>query len=90
MKVKSEDFFRILSAVINEERKKQKMTQIDLACKASLNRAYISEIERGKRNPTINVLLQISEALSISMSALMLRVEFILKIDKIPTSIGSE
>ena len=76
MKVKSEEFFMTLSEVIYEERKKQKMTQTELAIKSGLNRTYISDIERGKGNPTLNVLLQISEALSISLSVLMLKVEF--------------
>lgn len=76
MIVNSEKFFMALSEVIYEERKKQKMTQCELAEKSGLNRTYISDIERGKRNPTLNVLLQIADAFCISLSVLILRVEF--------------
>lgn len=76
MKVKSEKFFMALSKVIYQERKKQKLTQAELAKKSGLNRTYVSDIERGKVNPTLNVLLQISEALSLSPAVLMLKVEF--------------
>lgn len=75
MKVKVEEFLVILSEVISKERKKLNMTQTELALKSGLNRTYISDIECGKRNPTLNVLLQISEALGLSLSVLMLKVE---------------
>lgn len=76
MKVKSEKFFITLSEVICQERKKKGWTQQELALRAGLDRSYVSDIERGKRNPTINVLLQLSEAFNLSLSVLMLRVEF--------------
>lgn len=76
MKVKREKFLMTLSKVIYQERKKQKLTQTELADKSGINRTYVSDIERGKVNPTLMVLLQIAEALSLSLSVLLLKVEF--------------
>lgn len=79
MKTTREEFLKVLSQVICDERKSKEWTQEELSLKAGLDRSYISDIERGKRNPTLNALLQIAEGLSLPLSVLMLKVEFILE-----------
>jgi transcriptional regulator with XRE-family HTH domain len=53
-------------------RRLRNMSQDDLAYEAHSERAYISNIERGKANPTIDVLDRISKALSIEPYILLL------------------
>lgn len=46
------------------------MTQIALADALHVDRAYVSALERGLRNPTVVTLYRISEALDVSFSKL--------------------
>lgn len=48
---------------ISNERKKKSISQEQLAELSETHRTYISEIENGKRNPTITVLWKILMAL---------------------------
>lgn len=52
-------------------RLKKKMSQVDLATALGVDRAYISNIENGRMNPTLSTLEKIAGALSISMSELV-------------------
>ena len=49
----------------------KKLSQGDLAKKLSVDRAYISNIENGRMNPTLSTLEKISKALGISSSELL-------------------
>ncbi len=46
------------------------MTQIALADALHVDRAYVSALERGLRNPTVVTLYRIAEALGVPFSAL--------------------
>jgi len=48
-----------------ELRKKQGLTQEELADKAEVERSYMGAIERGERNPTLVKVFQLSRALGI-------------------------
>jgi len=48
-----------------EQRKKQKLTQEELADKAGIERSYMGAIERGERNPTLKKVFSISNALKV-------------------------
>lgn len=50
---------------IREIRLSKKMTQEDLAYLAHLDYSYINQIENGKRNPTVQILEQISKVLKV-------------------------
>ena len=52
-------------------RTKKKMTQGDLATALSVDRAYISNIENGRMNPTLSTLEKTANALGISSSELL-------------------
>ena len=45
-------------------------SQEDLALEADVNKNYLSDLERGMRNPTVKVLEKIAQALSISLEEL--------------------
>ena len=52
-------------------RKKQRLSQLDLALIAEVNKNYISDLERGRRNPSLMILSRIANAFKIDMSALL-------------------
>ena len=56
-------------------RKKMGLSQLDLALEAGINRNYLSDLERGMRNPTLSVLNKLAKALKINLSTLLLGIE---------------
>lgn len=52
-------------------RLKKDMSQVDFATALNVDRAYISNIENGRMNPTLSTLEKISNALGISSSELL-------------------
>jgi transcriptional regulator with XRE-family HTH domain len=52
---------------IQELRKKQKLSQEQVAERAGINSNYVSRIERGMENPTLDMLLKISESLHVGI-----------------------
>lgn len=51
-------------------RMQKKWSQEDLAFEADINKNYISDLERGTRNPTIKVAEKIAKALGITLAEL--------------------
>ena len=51
-------------------RKQKRMSQLDLALESGINRNYLSDLEKGRRNPTVLVLNKIAIALNIDLSNL--------------------
>ena len=47
-----------------------KWSQEDLALEAGVNKNYLSDLERGERNPTVKVLEKIAKALDVDLSTL--------------------
>lgn len=52
-------------------RKRKKLTQEDLAGSAEIDRSYLSEIENGHKNVSVQTLKKIAEALGVKMSVLL-------------------
>ncbi len=52
-------------------RLKKNMSQVDLATALSVDRAYISNIENGRMNPTLSTLEKIAGALGVATSELV-------------------
>ncbi|MEY3616683.1 MAG: hypothetical protein RLZZ10_180 [Pseudomonadota bacterium] len=67
MPTKTKTFGRALKKI----RLKKKLTQEDLSLEAQLARVYISELEYGKKTPSIETVFKISKALNIKCSKLM-------------------
>ena len=51
-------------------RKQKGMSQLDLALESGINKNYISDLERGSRNPSLLILERICKALDIDLSTL--------------------
>jgi transcriptional regulator with XRE-family HTH domain len=60
---------------IRRLRKQRRMSQDDLAVAAKLSRNYISDIERGVRNPSLLALIGLSRALRVPLRDLFAEVE---------------
>jgi transcriptional regulator with XRE-family HTH domain len=60
---------------ISKLRRNAHLSQEELAEKAGVHRTYISQIERAKKSPTINVLIRISKALNTSASIIIKHIE---------------
>ena len=56
-------------------RKEKRMSQLDLALESEVNKNYISDLERGCRNPSILVLEKIAKALDVSLEILFQGIE---------------
>ena len=52
-------------------RKKAGLSQEAFADEAGVGRTYVSELERGKRNPTIVILERLAQALGVSAGKLL-------------------
>ena len=59
-----------LGARIRYLRQQKNWSMEDLALEAGINRNYLCDLERGSRNPTVNVLNKIAKALDINLSTL--------------------
>jgi len=63
--------FEKLGKKIREERVAMGLSQEDLASAAGLHRTYIGSVERGERNVSLQNIVAIARALSISPSTLL-------------------
>jgi len=58
-------------------RQKRKWSQEDLALNSNINRNYISDLENGRRNPSLEILERITVALGITLEELFKGIESI-------------
>lgn len=61
------DIKQMIGKRIAEIRSRKGMTQEQLAGKMGIGPKYLSSIERGKENPTLNTLLSLSKALGVDL-----------------------
>jgi transcriptional regulator with XRE-family HTH domain len=59
-----------LGPAIRRHRELVRLSQEDLADRAGLDRTYVSGIERGRRNPTLDVLQRLSTALGVDLDVI--------------------
>ena len=58
---------KMIGARIKEIRNKKGLTQEQLSEKMEINPKYLSSIERGCENPTLNTLIKLSESLEVDL-----------------------
>lgn len=63
--------FERFGARIRLVREKKNISQLELADKALLDITTISDIENGKRNPTLKTISKIAESLGVNVKELM-------------------
>lgn len=80
-KYEESDLLKIEEAfglTLQKYRTDAKLSQEQLAFNSSLDRTYISLLERGKRRPTINTVFALAQTVNIKPSILMQDIENIL------------
>ena len=65
----SEDVRRMVGQNVKRLRLAAKISQAELAVRLGVDRAYVSGLERGARNPTIVTLWHVAKALGVKMWA---------------------
>lgn len=60
-----------LGQIIREKREAKKLTQLEVAEKAQLDRNYIGMVERGERNPSYLSLMKIASGLDMQVHQLI-------------------
>ena len=66
------DVVQLLGENVRHYRKLKGMTQEQLAVEAGMERSYVSDLERGTRNPSVLALGRLANALGIDPSVLLL------------------
>jgi len=64
------DLTGYFGSVVRERRNYLRISQEELADRAGLHRTYITDIERGARNPSLKSIEKIAKALQLSIAAL--------------------
>ena len=65
------DLVVLLGRNVRARREAKGMTQEQLALDAGMKRSYVSELERGLRNPTVRALERLALALEVEASVLV-------------------
>ena len=66
------DIRKRFGGAVRQRRQELGLSQEDLAERAELHRTYISDIERGSRNPSLQNIEKIAKALQTSISLLFI------------------
>ncbi|MBD8679641.1 helix-turn-helix domain-containing protein [Sphingomonas sp. CFBP 13720] len=67
------DVVKLLGENVRRYRKLADISQEELSLRTGIKRSYISDLERGTRNPTVKALGQLADGLRIEPSALLTR-----------------
>ncbi len=51
---------------LRELRKKRGLSQLDVSTASDLDRAYMSELERGLKNPSLETIFRLADAMEMS------------------------
>jgi transcriptional regulator with XRE-family HTH domain len=62
-----------VAKILKAERTKRRFSMTQLAAKAGLSQQMISYVERGLRNPTLETLLRITDALGVDLAKVITR-----------------
>lgn len=69
------DLKQMIGARVKEIRTKRGITQDQLSERVEINPKYLSSIERGKENPTLNTLIKLSQSLEVKLDEIFSFVE---------------
>jgi transcriptional regulator with XRE-family HTH domain len=65
------DLVALLGRNVRLQRQARGMSQEQLALDAGMKRSYVSELERGLRNPTVRALGRLAHALNVQPAELL-------------------
>jgi len=64
-----------VAKLLKAQREKRQLSMTALAAKAGLSQQMVSYVERGIRNPTLETLLRITEALAVPLGKMITKAE---------------
>ena len=65
------ELVRLLGQNVKRERLRQGLTQDVLAVESGMRRSYLSDVERGVRNPSVHALGRLAMALKVEAEELL-------------------
>jgi transcriptional regulator with XRE-family HTH domain len=65
------DLLRVFGRNVREARQRASLSQEELAYRAGMKRSYLSDLERGTRNPTVRALGRLAAALNMPPAQLL-------------------
>ncbi len=65
----------MIGSRIKDIRNKKGITQEQLSESVGINPKYLSSIERGKENPTLNILLKLAQSLDVNLDEIFSSVQ---------------
>ena len=65
----------MLGEELRRAREDAALTQEEVSFRANVDRSYISQLERDKKSPTLDLLFRLCDALGVKASTLVARVE---------------
>jgi transcriptional regulator with XRE-family HTH domain len=77
--MRAEQISTVFGQVLREQRNTRGLSQEGLALAADVDRTFVSQMERGIRQPTITTLMKLANALGIQPSTLVARMERLLR-----------
>jgi transcriptional regulator with XRE-family HTH domain len=65
------DLAQILGRNVRRERRRLGKSQEELALDAGMKRSYLSDLERGTRNPTVKAIARLAASLGVEPASLL-------------------
>lgn len=65
------ELVRLLGRNVRAQRRRLGLSQEELALEAGMKRAYVSDLERGTRNPSVRALGRLAAALGVAPASLL-------------------
>lgn len=72
---KDERSARVIGRVLRAARERSRLTQQELALRADMDRAYVNEVENGKRSVSVDRMLRLCLAIGVATGTVMNRIE---------------
>ncbi len=69
--MKGNFFYRRLGGKIFHQRKSKELSQEQLALLSTVNRTYLSKIEKGRANPSVRILGKLARVLRVKIKDLL-------------------
>jgi transcriptional regulator with XRE-family HTH domain len=80
--MRADQVSKAFGRVLRDQRTAQDISQEALALSADVDRTFVSQMERGIRQPTLTTMFKLAGALDVSASALVTRTEKLLKLPR--------
>ena len=65
----------MLGEELRHARDEAGLSQEEVAARAKIDRSYLSQLENGRKSPTLELLMRVCKAIGIKTSTLVARVE---------------